>query len=83
MVQVAAVELDQIDEDVEKVRGETDVHPQEDKSGYRRERGRGGAKSLNFLSHLWFKGDRVKDLTSLKVCRDSQQEEIIEVQVSL
>lgn len=40
LVQVAAIELDQIDQDMEKVRGETNVHPQEDKSGCGRERGR-------------------------------------------
>lgn len=75
MVQVAAVELDQIDEDVEKVRGETDVHPQEDKSSCRRERGRRGVKGFNCLSHLLFKGNGVKKSTRLKVCTDSQQEE--------
>lgn len=32
LVQVAAVELHQVYEDVKKVRGETDVHPQENEA---------------------------------------------------
>lgn len=33
LVKVAAVELHQVHKNMEEIRGETDVHPQEDKAG--------------------------------------------------